>query len=276
MVYTFFMDDEQSIQNSLGETVKSPDSHEQLFKLIIEHARQALNGLAAFALEHGITTTDFTHLKEVYTDDSHILLPPIEVMRTELVKAGGDYDMAQRTRAFRSQETGQVFIPEEIAGSVHDVLHESVHRAAWLKDRKLGLSVNETQLIRQLAERYGLTITPEGKISLDSPYIQKFGGDNEDDRNRLFEWFTKTLKQESHRIVEGVTEWTTQRAQELSVGNMVLLASEDFAYPDFVQETNALRDKLIKEKALLREQADAVIITAALTGDFSELLPYIH
>jgi hypothetical protein len=272
------MDNEQSIQSSLGETVKSLDSHEQLFRATIEYSKQGLKGLSAFALEYGATTADFPHLGEVYTNDSHILLPPIEIMRVELVKAGGNYDKAQRTRALRSQKTGQVFIPEEIAGSVHDVLHESIHRAAWLKDRKLGLSVNETQLIRLLAEKYGLVITSEGKVSLDSPYIQKFGGDNEDDRNGLLEWFTKTLKQESHQLVEGITEWTTQRAQGLyaSAGSTVSLASEDFGYPDFVQGTNELRDKLIKEKALSKEQADALIITAALTGDFNELLPYIH
>lgn len=171
------MDGEQGItsQQPLREIPAVPEDREHEFGKTLERTRQTMNTLSKFAVEHGTSVSDFIHLQDVFTEDSHVLLPPLKAMRAELVKIKGDIDTARRTRALHSPKTGQVFVPEEVAGSLHDILHESTHRAGWLHDRQLGLTTDEALLTRQLAERYGIAITPDGKVDPEnSEYIKKY------------------------------------------------------------------------------------------------------
>lgn len=201
------MDAEQNINNQpkpqeLGATKEDP--HE-VFRKTLETSRQTVDMLVGFATQNGVAPERFSHLTKVFEPDGHILLPPIEVMRAELVKMHGQNDQTMRTRALTARKTGQVFIPEEQAGSVHDVFHESIHRAAWLKDRELGLNTNTTDIVRQLASRFGVTISADGKVDPNSEYIKQYSQTDEE-REYLIQFFTETLKEETPKVTEGLTE----------------------------------------------------------------------
>lgn len=72
-------------------------------------------------------------------------------------------------------------------------------------------------------------------------------------------------------------EWSTQRAQgmQLSDNTLVEMDQAEFAYSDYVADMSKIRDKLVETEHLSKDQADAVIITAALTRDIRKLAPYI-
>lgn len=272
------MDEEQNINNQpqiqeLGAIKEDP--HET-FRETMETSRQIMDMLVGFATQNGVAPERFSHLTKVFEPDGHILLPPIEAMRAELVKMHGQNDQTMRTRALTARKTGQVFVPEEQAGSVHDVFHESIHRAAWLKDRELGLNTNTTNIVRQLASRFGVTISADGKIDPNSEYIKQYS-QTDKERENLIQFFTETLKEETPRVTNGLTEWTTQRANNTATKKeaIVKMAEEDIVYEDEVRYISEVRLKLKEKNGLTDDQVDAKVIEAALTGDVSELLPFL-
>lgn len=273
------MDGEQNIDiEKTGEPqeVNAPrENPYEVFRQTLEMSRQTMDTLVDFATQNGVVAERFSHLARVFEADGHVLLPPMETMRRELVKIHGESDHTLRTRALMARKTGQVFVPEEQAGSVHDVFHESIHRAAWLRDRELGLSINTTDIVRQLANRYKVTISADGKVDPNSEYIKRFCQTDQERENHI-QFFTETLKRETPRVTEGLTEWTTQRVNGMTTkeGVTIKMEEKDRVYEDEIQYINEVRAKLIKKEGLTSDQADAKIITAALTGDISELRPY--
>lgn len=197
-------------------------------------------------------------------------------MGAKLAKVQGKNDRTMRIRALTAKRTGEVFVPEEQAGSVHDVFHESIHRATWLRDRQLELETNITDIARQLASLYSITITADGRVDPNSEYIKQYA-QTDGERKNFIQFFTETLKEQTQRVTEGLTEWTTRKANGMAIGEgtSVKIAEEDNAYEDEVQYMTKVRTELKEKKGLTDEQTDTEIITAALTGDISELLPYL-
>lgn len=274
------MDTEPNISNQspAKEAGVLKETPEQIFRRTIETSRQAITALAEIAIANGIEEQKLAHLGNIFTQDSHILMPPVAVMRAELAKiTGRETDITKRTRALRSQKTGQVFVPEEQAGSIHDVLHESIHRATWLHDRVQGLSENQTLLANQLASKYGVTISKDGKIDPDSEYIRTYAS-NDNERTMLIEFFMQTLKERVPQATEGLTEWATKRANGLTTkeGNKITMMEDDLAYQELVKEIEEIKTKMIKQKGITNEKADAILITAALTGDIEKLFLYFN
>lgn len=272
------MDGERSKDNQLKprEVGVPKETPEQLFRETLETTRQAMNTLVGFAIENGAEPKKFSHIERVFAEDGHILLPSLKMMRDELAKLHGETDMTRRTEVLTAQKTGEVFVPEEQAGSVHDVFHESIHRASWLHDREQGLGEKTALKVKQLAERYGVQITPDGKIDPNSEYINKYTS-NENEKAMLVEYFTETLRKEVPRITEGLTEWATQRANGLVTkeGNKVIMEDSDFAYEDEVKYVNEIKVRMMQKEGITDESADTKLITAALTGDMGELTPYL-
>lgn len=99
----------------------------------------------------------------------------------------------------------------------------------------------------------------------------------DEEREYLIQFFTETLKEETPKVTEGLTEWTTQRANNTATKEdaFVKMAEEDVVYKDEVKYISEVRLKLKEKEGLSDDQADAKIITAALTGDISELLPLL-
>ncbi len=248
----------------------------EVFRQTMEISKQAMYALVDFSIQNGVPPQQFSHISRVFEEDGHVLLPPIENMRAALVKVHGPTDRAMRTRALTTRKTGQVFVPEEQADSVHDVLHESTHRAAWLKDRELGLSINTTNIAIQLASRFGVTITADGKVDPNSDYIKRMA-QNEEERENLIQFFTETLKAETPKVTEAITEWVTQKANGVVTkeGKKIILAEEDMAYDDEVRYANEIRVRMMQQNGLTQETVDAKLITAALTGDINELIPHL-
>lgn len=272
------MDTEQTINNQprpqeIGIPKENP--HE-LFRKTLETSRQTTDTLVGFATENGVVAERLSHVATVFVSDGHILLPPIETMRRELASIHGESDRTMRTRALTARKTGQVFVPEEQAGSIHDIFHESIHRAAWLRDRQQGLNTNTTDIVRKLASRYGITITEDGRVDPNSEYIKQYAKTDEEIKN-LIEFFTETLKGETPRVTEGITEWTTRRARDIAreKGITIEMAEEDMVYDDEVQYVNEIRTRLIEKEGLTDKVADAKLIAAALSGNISELVPYL-
>lgn len=270
------MDPAEQNQPEPQDASTPKENPHEVFKQTLETSSRAMDALADFATQNGVSAERFPHLTKVFDPDGHILLPPIETMRRELVRMHGESDRTSRTRALTAHKTGQVFVPEEQAGSIHDTLHESIHRAAWLNDRQLGLSTNTSNIANQLASRYGITIAADGKVDPNSEYIKQFAS-TEEERNNLIQFFTETLKEETTRVTEGITEWTTQRANGMttSEGTRIRMENVDMAYGAEVQYINDVKSKLISEEGITEGQADAKIIGAAQTGDVGELLPYL-
>ena len=260
-----------------SEAVGTPDNPEQLFKKSLEISQQVITKLATFAIENGANPNKLTHLTQVFSPGGHILLPPMGIMRKELAKVHGDTETTRNTQAITAKKTGQVFVPEESAGNVHDCLHESIHRASWLYNRLQGLGVNETLLIRAIATQFGLEVTPEGKIGPNSPVLQTLNPDDKTGRDELLKGYTDHLKTEVFIINEGLTEWVTQRADGLILenGQTLNIPEENKRYPYQVEEIEAIREKMFKA-GIEQSKVDAILITAALTGDVAELIPYIY
>lgn len=248
----------------------------EVFKRTLETTRQTMDGLVGFATQNGISPIKFSHIPRVFGADGHILLPPIETMRRELANAYGESDRTSRTRALTARKTGEVFVPEEQAGSIHDVLHESIHRAAWLRDRELGLNTNTTNIANQLAGGFGVSIDASGGIDPQSEYIQRFA-ETDEDRAHLIKYFTETLRTYTPRVTEGLVEWVTQRADSIAKNSGIVtdMHEDDNAYDYEIQKLNKVRTKFMEEEKLTQDQVDAKLITAALTGDISELIPYL-
>lgn len=272
------MDTEQSINNQPKpqESVASKENPHEVFQRTLETSRQAMDSLVSFCTTNGIPSEQFSHLEQVFNSDKHILLPPIDTMRAELVKIQGENDLTLRTRALTVRATGEVFVPEEQAGSVHDVLHESIHRAAWLRDRQLELNINTTDILQQLASRFGVTISADGRVDPNSEYIKQYA-QTDQERENFIQFFTETLKNQTPKVTEGLTEWTTQKTNGIAVkeGETIKMADEDMAYEDEVKYIREVRAKLKEKEGLTDDQADSKVIAAALTGDISGLLTYL-
>lgn len=272
-------DSDKAVKPQIDKTGKpqevgtSQENPHEVFRQTLEMSKQAMDALVDFATQNGALIERFSHLARVFEVDGHVLLPPMETMRSELVKIHGESDRTMRTRALMARKTGQVFVPEEQAGSVHDVFHESIHRAAWLRDRELGLSTNTTDIVRQLASQ--VTISADGKVDPNGEYIRQFC-QTDQERENLIRILTETLRREAPRVTEGLTEWATQRANGMTTkeGVTIKMEGKDMAYEDEVQYINEVRAKLIEKEGLTADQADARIITAAIIGDISELRPY--
>ena len=266
------MDAEQNIniQSKSQESGDSKENPHEVFRQTLETSRQTMASIVSFVTQNGVAPERFSHLTKVFAPEGHVLLPPIETMRTELTRTYGQNDRTMRTRALTARKTGQVFVPEEQSGSVHDIFHESIHRAAWLRDRELGLNTNTTDIVQQLAGRYGVTISADGRVDPNSEYLKRYSQTDEEKEN-LIQFFTETLKEETSKVTEGLTEWTTQRAE----GAMVKTAEGEMAYEDEVRYINDVRSRLKEKEGITDAQADAKVITAALTGDISELLSYL-
>lgn len=266
------------VENNSALEINLPkESPEQTFKKTLEISKQTMTSLVDFAVSKGIDAKNFDHLANVFTQDSHILMPPVEVMRSELAKiSGGETDSTRRTRALRSQKTGEVFVPEEQTGSIHDVLHESIHRAAWLHDKTLGLSEYQTLLANQLATKYGITITTEGKVDPNSKYIQTYGS-NDNEKGELMKYFTNMLKEKVSHVAEGLTEWATRKANGLTTkeGTEIHMPEQELSYSDLVKDFEEVKAKMVSQLNIPAEKADAILITAALTGDIKEILAFI-
>lgn len=248
----------------------------EVFERTLETTRQVMDGLVGFATQNGINPIRFSHIPKVFGGEGHILLPPIAVMRRELANAHGESDLNSRTRALTARKTGEVFVPEEQAGSLHDVLHESIHRAAWLRDRELGLNTNTTNIANQLADGFGVSIDASGGIDPQSEYIQRFS-ETDEDRAHLIKYFTETLRTFTPRVTEGLVEWATQRADGIAKnsGIVIDMNEEDNVYDYEIQKLNKVRIQLMEDEKLTANQVDAKLITAALTGDISDLMPYL-
>lgn len=248
-------------------TVENPEA---IFNKTLANARLGVGLLTNFAIDQQTLSHEATNiLDEVFAPDGHILLPPISIVRKELIKMHGDNDMSRRTRALCSTKTGEVFIPEEQAGSTHDLIHESLHRASWLTNNKLG-DQNGTLMIRQLAERYGITIK-DGKIDLESPYIQKYA-QTDTERQDLSDFFTETLKREHAEINEGLAEWATRYVTSLQPATENFqMDDKDNAYNDLVADVEMIRAKIIEKDKVSLKQADAILVASALTGDISKI-----
>lgn len=260
---------------SQGEMDKAIENPHERFKETVEISKGVLNGLADFAVKGGIDPSELTHIPTVFDPNGHILLPPVEIMRKEIIKAHGDSDTARRTRALMIRSTGQVFVPEEQAGSVHDIVHESIHRAEWLRNQETGGHATTGGLmLRQLADRMRVTITPKGTVDVHSEYIQEYA-DTDEERANLVKFFTESLREQRHQVGEGLTEWTTQKAATLNlVPAETRFKEEDNSYTDEVAQIQELKFKMIASGAE-ENQADAQLIAAALSGDISKLVNYL-
>lgn len=254
----------------------SKENPYETFSRTLETSKRIMDLLVNFATQNGVAPESFSHLTKVFGPDGHMLLPPVDVMRAELAKTQGQTDRTMRTRALTARTTGQVFVPEEQAGSVHDILHESVHRAVWLKDKELGLNTKTTNIAKQLAESLGVTISVDGRVDPESEYIkQSLRADEK--KEDLVQLLTETLREGTSAVTEGLTEWTTQQAVGIAAaqGVVIEMASKDNAFEDEVRYIDECRSKFQKAEGLTDDRVDAKIIEAALSGDISELLPYL-
>lgn len=252
------MDTEQTINNQprLQDMGSPKETSSDVFKKTLETSQRTMNILVGFATENGIATERLSHVTRVFDPDGHILLPSIETMKSDLAKIYGE-DRTMGIRAYMSGKTGQVFVPQERGGNVHDVFHESIHRAAWLGDRQRGLNTNTTDIIRKLASDHGMGIAEDGEIVPNIKFL------------------TESLMEEVVRVTEGITEWTTRKARDIAreKGLTIEMADEDMVNNDKVQYVNKVRTRLIERGGLSDKTADAELIAAALTGNISELLP---
>jgi len=272
------MDTEQTINNQPEpqERIIPKENPADIFKKTLETSNQTMSVLVDFATENGVAAERLSHVVRVFEADGHILLPPIDTMRCELAKIQGESDRTRRTRALTARKTGEVFVPEEQAGSVHDIFHESIHRAAWLVDRQQGLGISTTDIVRKLASHYGIAITEDGRVDPNSEYIKQYAETDEEIKN-LIEFFTETLRGETLRLTEGITEWTTRRARDIAreKGITIEMAEEDMAYDDEVQYVDEIRTRLKEKEGLTDKVADAKVISAAISGNIIELVPYL-
>lgn len=225
----------------------------------IKTAKKIIDSLVIFATQHGIHKDKFANLNNVWVGNGFLLLPN-EMMDSAIIETKGwSKDQAVNLRATTSNETGEVFAREEYADKVHDIAHESVHRAVILA-RNAGIVPS---LRKQIAPVYDLLLTKDDE--LDPQSIALLSRPEKKDEIRTH--FSQAIKQ----FDEGITEWVVQQANKIRGEGAGIISEADYKYPDQVKGIIKMIEKYREKSGLSEEASIAVFIEAALTGDISKI-----
>lgn len=242
-----------SVNKTVDQQLAEAHRQETLLHQSVETSRKATSSLIEYAVAHGTDKARFSHLEEVWKSEGFHLIPT-EAMPKGMVAA-------------TAPATGEVYVGDKYADRFEAIFHESVHRAAHL-----GRKTNGTpSFLSQLATMYRYTIPEPGKIELvDSSSLQRFP---EEERNDVLAIWYEELKKDREKLEEGLTEWTVQKSNGMkTIDNEDIKIKEEFRlYPDQVNAIETLKEKLQIYRKYTPEQAGTYLITAALTGNISDL-----
>lgn len=249
----------KDVETQRPQEIKDPRAE---LTVTFEEARKTLDALKDHAIKNGVQEDKIGHLSQVLNPNDYYLLPA-EAMKRELIRAGEDPSRAQNVQALTAK-TGEVFMSEQDAENAHPLIHESIHRAVYLVEKTHG----SVMLEKQVAAVCGFTLSDKMTLDPNSPYFQ--GKNVTEDDIALWSSF---VKQVIKQVREGLTEWTTQKGNELASQSDLVpkFNEEDSKYPDQVDWIKRMKSDMQQYAGITEERGDAIIIETALTGDISQI-----
>lgn len=223
--------DKKARQEQYGELSKTLDRAKEEFDFAIE-----------LATSQGIPNALFSYPEEIYDRKAYII--------DDSLDTPGECDPL----------FGFVSIHPNYLSQVHASLHESIHRAFYISKYK--------NIQANIAELYNIPFK-DGMIVIGAKQFQQLSQADKDlflRRNQMF------LLKKQVSINEGLIEWTlhTLDRYHLQRGDGRKVRSID-AYRPQIDSIEELKQNIMKKAKNKEEYVDAVIITAALTGNVEVL-----
>lgn len=219
---------------------------------VLVEARRAMTTLADYAVANGADTSKLAHLEKVWDDDGFAVIE-------------GKH-MPPGMKAGTSPATGEVWISDEHV-DLGTVYHESIHRAAHL-----GRQASNTPSFKtQISEPYGFINRGEGVIkAAEGNPLREYP---EPDRSEVLKWWNEKINEDRAKLEEGLTEWVlTKTAGMTSKDGTAVNIEGRRLYAPQVAAVEAIKVKMQEQQKLSPSQADAILIQAAVTGDWSNTI----
>lgn len=219
---------------------------------VLAEARRAMTTLTDYAVANGADASKLAHLEKVWNDDEFAVIE-------------GKH-MPPGMKAGTSPVTAEVWISDEHV-DLRTVYHESIHRAAHL-----GRQASNTPSFKtQISEPYGFINHGKGVIeAAEGSPLREYP---EPDRSEVLKWWNKRINEDRAKLEEGLTEWALVKTAGMTSKDGVRMNIEGRRlYVPQVAAVEAIKAKMQKQQKLSPSQADAILIQAAVTGDWSNTI----
>lgn len=216
---------------------------------VLVEARKAMTTLADYAIANGADENKLAHLESIWDGDGFAVIK-------------GKH-MPPGMKAGTSPATGEVWISDEHV-DLGTVYHESIHRAAHLGRQASNTPTFKTQIsepYRFINRGNGVIEAAEGNPLREYP---------EPDRSEVLKWWNEKINEDRAKLEEGLTEWALIKTVGLTGkdGAVVNIEGKRLYAPQ-VAAVEAIKVKMQEQQRLSPSQADAILIQAAVTGDWS-------
>jgi hypothetical protein len=95
----------------------------------------------------------------------------------------------------------------------------------------------------------------------------------EPDRSEVLRWWNESLNEDRAKLEEGLTEWALIKTSAMTSQNgQVINIEGKRLYAPQVAAVEAIKAKMQDQQKLSPSQADAILIQAAITGDWSNTI----
>ncbi|OGG13323.1 hypothetical protein A2773_00810 [Candidatus Gottesmanbacteria bacterium RIFCSPHIGHO2_01_FULL_39_10] len=245
-------------QQKYLDQIPEAEKPEETLLRQVAFADKSVNVLASYAIAHGADATKLSHLSEVFDAQKYALVPGETLGRG----VGGI------TRG----KTNLVEIASEYVADPTVVVHESIHRAARIsRDRYNRLPI-KGQLAKYYYDMTGDTIE-ELSFRTDDPIVNLHGEDFAAAQEARILQFTE----DTHKLNEAITQWATERIDGLkdTSGGQLEIPGKGQYYPYHVFAGDMLHELVMENRHCSSEEADSILITTALTSDYTELFSLV-
>lgn len=219
---------------------------------VLTESRRAMTTLADYAVTNGADASKLGHLEKVWDADGFAVIE-------------GKH-MPPGMKAGTSPATGEVWISDEHV-DLGTVYHEGIHRAAHLGRQ----ASNTTSFKTQISEPYGFINRGEGVIeAAEGNPLREYP---EPDRSEVLKWWNEKINEDRAKLEEGITEWALIKTAGMTSKDGAAVNIEDRRlYAPQVAAVEAIKAKMQEQQRLSPSQADAILIQAAVTGDWSNTI----
>ena len=219
---------------------------------VLTEARRAMTTLADYAVANGADASKLDHLERVWNNDGFAVIQ-------------GKH-MPPGMKAGTSPATGEVWISDEHV-DLGTVYHESIHRAAHL-----GRQASNTPSFKtQISEPYGFINHGKGVIeAAEGNPLREYP---EPDRSEVLKWWNEKINEDRAKLEEGLTEWALMKTAGMTGkdGTVVNIEGRRLYAPQ-VAAVETIKAKMQEQQKLSTSQADAILIQATVTGDWSNTI----